>query len=249
LSFAVAASSSVPVLLSPMTLRNHSQECRKNGIAQRIPFAQGTGYRARLYELQQRSYLDGAARPYVHLVDGSVADNLGVRPLLDRALAGRGVGEGFREVRLEPGRVRRLVLITVNAERDPNERVDERDELPSSLEVFDALRFGAGSHATHETQEFLADIARQWGETLQGQAGGQEIFTSDARIHVVQVNLRDAPADAQGRAALMRIPTAFSVQPGEVAHLVEAGRSVLRRSAAFQALRSDLHATPPPVVR
>lgn len=246
LSFAVAASSSVPLLLSPMVLRNHSQSCQQRGIAQRLPAVQGNGYRARLYALQQKSYLDGAARPYIHLVDGGVADNLGVRRLLDRALAGHGLRESFHEVGIPPGSVRRLILITVNAERDPNVRIEANDAIPGSLRVLDALRFGSGSRATHETQEFLADLARQWGAELQLQASGQDIFAPDARIHVVQVNLRDAADEAGRGAPLLQIPTALSLRREEVEHLIAAGRTALQRSAAFQALRTDLQAGPAP---
>lgn len=209
---------------------------------------QGNGYRARLYALQQKSYLDGAARPHIHLVDGGVADNLGVRRLLDRALAGHGHGlrESFHEVGIPPGSVRRLILITVNAERDPNVRIEANDEIPGSLRVLDALRFGSGSRATHETQEFLADLARQWGAELQLQASGQDIFAPDARIHVVQVNLRDAAHEAGRGAPLLQIPTALSLRREEVEHLIAAGRTALQRSAAFQALRTDLQAGPAP---
>jgi len=248
LSFAVAASSSVPVLLSPMTLRNYSSECREHGIDQRLLPSHGSGFRARLYEMQQRSYLDGARRPYVHLVDGGVADNLGIRRLLDRALAGASLREGFEEIGIGPGSVHRLVLITVNAERDPNERLDERVDTPGPLQVLDALRFGSGSRATHETQEFLTDLAVQWREDMR-RTGKHDIFAPGARIHVVQVNLRDTPVDASAQAHLLRIPTALSVPADEVTRLIAAGRTVLRHSADFQALRSDLQAYPTPVPR
>lgn len=248
LSFAVAASSAVPVLLSPMTLRNYSQECRAQGIEQRLPPPLGSGFRARLYETQQRSYLDGVKRPYIHLVDGGVADNLGIRRLLDRALAGASLREGFEEVGIEPGSVHRLILITVNAERDPNERLDEHVDTPGPLQVLDALRFGSGSRATHETQEFLADLAVQWREDLR-RSGKHDIFAPDARIHVIQVNLRDTPVDADAQAHLLRIPTALSVPTDEVTRLIAAGRNVLRHSADFQTLRADLQTRRAPAAR
>ncbi len=244
LSFAVAASSSVPVLLSPMSLRNHSQHCAERHIEQALPPLHGGGFRARLFELQQRSYLDAQARPYIHLVDGGVADNLGIRRLLDRTLAGDGVREGFAEVGIAPGSVRRLVLITVNAERDPNQRLEASANVPGPLQVLDAMRFGSGSRATHETQEFLTDLAAQWREDLR-RSTAHDIFAPDARIHVVQVNLRDTPADTDEQLDLLQIPTALSIQPHEVSKLIAAGRSVLRHSATFQALRDDLDAVSP----
>lgn len=41
--------------------------------------------------MQANSYLDAQSRPFIHLVDGGVADNLAVRRLLDRALIGGGL--------------------------------------------------------------------------------------------------------------------------------------------------------------
>lgn len=246
LSFAVAASSSVPLLLSPMTLRNHSETCQQQGIPQRLPATRSDSYRSRLYALQQKSYLDAEARPYIHLVDGGVADNLAVRRLLDRALAGPGFRESFHEVDITPGSVRRLVIITVNSEHDPSEHIDTSDETPGNLNVLKALVFSTGSRATHETQEFLVDLARQWGrEPGAPGAPGREIFAPDARIHVVQVNLRDAVGPKRG--ALLHVPTALSLGSNDVNHLIAAGRNALRQSAAFQALRDDLKASPAPV--
>ena len=177
-------------------------------------------------------------------MDGGVADNLGIRRLLDRTLAGDGVREGFAEVGIAPGSVRRLVLITVNAERDPNQRLEASANVPGPLQVLDAMRFGSGSRATHETQEFLTDLAAQWREDLR-RSTAHDIFAPDARIHVVQVNLRDTPADTDEQLDLLQIPTALSIQPHEVSKLIAAGRSVLRHSATFQALRDDLDAVSP----
>lgn len=247
LSFAVAASSSVPLLLSPMTLHNHSRVCRQQGIPQRLPTMRDDSYRSRLYALQQKSYLDAEARPYIHLVDGGVADNLGVRRLLDRALAGSGFRDSFHEVQIPPGSVRRVVLITVNSERDPSEHIDASDETPGNLRVLNALRFGTGSRATHETQGFLVDLARQWGREPGAGAPGREIFATAARIHVVQVNLRDAADEERG--ALLQVPTALSLDPRDVEQLIAAGRTALRRSTAFQALREDLQASSPKSAR
>lgn len=61
------------------------------GIAPRQRFVGGTDYRACMYRAQAHSYLDARRRPFIHLVDGGLADNLGVRRLLDRALAGGGL--------------------------------------------------------------------------------------------------------------------------------------------------------------
>ncbi len=239
LSFAVAASSAVPVLLSPMTLRNHAQVCRERGITPRLATVGGVNYRARMFRMQANSYLDAQARPFIHLVDGGVADNLAVRRLLDRALLGEGLRESFEEVGIPPGSVRKLVVISVNSARDPANNVDQSDRVPGMRQVTDTLLFGAGARATLETQEFLLDTARQWREDLRRRSSGADAFAPDAEIHVVQANLRDA-ADGDLRLRLLQVPTAFSISDEEVTRLIAAGRSALRRSADFQALKRSL---------
>jgi NTE family protein len=235
-SFAVAASSSVPLLLSPMTLRNYAGQCPPAAAVS----DSWDDYRTRLYKEQARSYLDSKNRPYIHLVDGGLSDNLGVRRLLDSALAQGGLRSTLVRTGLAAGTVRKLVLVSVNSERDPSTNIDMSDQLPGSAQVLDTLIFGAGARATKETQEFLADITRQWkGELAQHFQGGKDVFAADAQVHVIQVNLRDAP-DLVQRRKLLQVPTALSISDQDVTQLIEAGRSILRESPEFKALMQAL---------
>lgn len=242
LSFAVAASSAVPLLLSPMTLKNHADQCATRPASSHLARATASDYRSRLYRVNEQSYLDARRKPYIHLVDGGLSDNLGVQRLLDRALAGGGLRESFSEVGIPPGSIRKLVLITVNAERDPSFNIDTSDKVPDMLQVVDALLFGTGARATRETQEYLRDITAQWRKTLaEHPHSGGDVFAPNAEIHVVPVNLRDSPDDV-ARPRLLQIPTAFSIEQHEVTDLIEAGGSVLRHSPEFRALVKSLPA-------
>ena len=241
LSFAVAASSAVPVLLSPVTLRNYADHCPAE-VTQRVLGANDSAqagpadFRRRLYRAQADAYLNAGQRPYVHLVDGGLSDNLGVQRLLDRALMEGGLRQTFREVVIAPGSVQKVVLVVVNAEREPTRDIDATDSVPGVFDVADSLLFGAGARKTHETQEYLQDVIREWRRELgAGAAGSASVFAHDADIHVIMVNLRDAPAD-MNRHQLLRVPTAFTVTDGEVTDLISAGRRVLRQSPEFQAL-------------
>ena len=240
LSFAVAASSAVPLLLSPMTLKNHADQCIGRPAGTHLARATASDYRSRLYRVNEQSYLDAKRKPYIHLVDGGLSDNLGVQRLLDRALAGGGLRESFSEVGIPPGSIRKLVLITVNAERDPSFNIDTSDKVPDILQVVDSLLFGTGARATRETQEYLRDITEQWRKTLaEHPHSGGDVFAPNAEIHVVPVNLRDSPDDV-ARPRLLQIPTAFSIEQHEVTDLIEAGGSVLRHSPEFRALVKSL---------
>lgn len=235
LSFAVAASSAVPIALSPLTLKNYSSSCAK---PLDVPGSDAAAYRVRLLRDSQRSYLDADERPYIHLVDGGLADNLGLRSLLDRSQAEGGLRRALRRMTHAP--IQKLVLIAVNAERDPSERIDAMDTVPSTLQVVDALLFGTGARATQETLELLRDTVESWRNELRkggGQAG--DPFAEDAQIHVINVNLRDAPEFAE-RQFLLKIPTAFSIPASDVSRLIDAGGRVLRNSPEFQALLKSL---------
>ena len=190
---------------------------------------------------QLLSYQNAKARPYIHLVDGGVADNLGVRGLLEHTLNEGGIRSATRK--LPKGMVRKLVLITVNAERDPSERIDETDKVPNMLQVVDAMLFGTGARATQETLGLLDDIALQWKREVSLAAqDGQSAFAKDAQIYVIPVNLRDAPGVSE-RTRLLQIPTAFSIPIDDVTRLIQAGRDVLLASPRFKELLQSL----PPV--
>jgi NTE family protein len=240
LSFAVAASSAVPVLLSPMRLRNHNGACPRAPL--NVVDTVSGDYRTRLMRTNQRTYLDAAARPNIHLVDGGLADNLGVRGLLERSLASGGLRGSAR--RLPNNTIRKVVIVAVNAERAPAGRIDAQDTVPSTAQVADALLFGAGARATQETLGLLTDTAQLWRRELARRAGGDDPFAADAQVHVVTINLSDAPEQLD-RSALMQVPTAFSIPRGDVARLIEAGRHVLRDSREFKALLQSLQPVRP----
>ena len=141
---------------------------------------------------------------------------------------------------MRPGSIHKLVIVSVNAERDPAFNIEQSDQVPSVLSVIDSLLFGTGARATRETQEYLRDVSSQWQRALAAGAGGPaDVFARDAKIHIVQVNLRDAPDEA-ARRRLLQVPTAFSVSSQEVDALIEAGGTVLRASPDFRQLMDSL---------
>lgn len=236
LSFAVAASSAVPILLSPMTLRNHAGECASTP---RTLTEAGVGdYRTHMLALGVESYRNAKERPYIHLVDGGVSDNTGARLMLDRLLAGGSIASSFPDV--APGSIHRLVLITVNSERDLAERIDSADKVPSTGQVVETLVFGAGARETQITLAMLSDDNRRWQAELmrtRGMPGSP--FAADAELHIVSVSLHDVPDD-KIRHSMLRVPTAFTIEAGDVRELQKAGAAALRASLSFRRLKESL---------
>jgi NTE family protein len=237
ISFAVAASSSVPLLLSPITVRNYGGSCASATRMRGEPNAP-RNLSARFLRKIAESYRNAQQRPYIHLVDGGLADNLGVRGLVDHTIASGSLHESFHQ--LPPGSVRRIVLIVVNSERDVADRIDQSDRVPGTLQVLDSLSFGAGSRWTEETTEIVKDAARRVAEEIRQARGRKDSpFASDAEIFVINVRLRDL-ADEERRKTLLQVPTAFEILPAHSRQLQEAGRKLLRASPEYQRLRRSL---------
>jgi predicted acylesterase/phospholipase RssA len=88
LARAASASSAVPVVLSTVTLNNYGGTCNADVPAWVKMFTQSDNpprpaARA-IRELNEGQALaDGVNRPYIHLVDGGISDNVGMRGVLD----------------------------------------------------------------------------------------------------------------------------------------------------------------------
>ena len=80
---AVAASSAFPFLLTPITFTNHGEPSWYKPPAG-LKHATGDYYidrRRYTWAEHQSTYLDKGATPYVHVMDGGLADNIGWRAL------------------------------------------------------------------------------------------------------------------------------------------------------------------------
>lgn len=239
LSFAVAASSSVPVLLTPMTIRNYGGSCPQSVQVFEAAMAD-RNLSARLLRIVAESYQNPQERQYIHLVDGGLVDNLGVRGLLEHTLARGSLRQSFAH--LPPGSVHRIVLVSVNSERDVGDRLDDSDRVPSTAQVLNSLVFGAGSRTTTETSAIVVDAARRLEEELVADRGSvSSPFAADAQLHVINVSLRDVPDEAL-RQQLLQVPTALTIQPLQVGQLREAGRRTLRALPEFQRLLRGVQA-------
>ena len=95
ISRAVAASSAVPVLFSPIILKNHAGNCKTTPVVWDVQKRNekknnylgnrnlATRKERHLDALKVKNYRDDKNLKYLHLVDGGVADNLGVRSIID----------------------------------------------------------------------------------------------------------------------------------------------------------------------
>lgn len=133
-SRAVAASSAVPVLFSPVVVENHS------GCMTRKPvwYTEARQKAVNNFELDLAleglaAYFDKDQEKYAYLVDGGITDNLGVRALYE-IVEFSGGAKAFAE-RIDQTIPRRIVLIVVNASTKPQYGMSASNELPSLEET------------------------------------------------------------------------------------------------------------------
>ena len=251
-SRAVAASSAVPGLLTPITLYNYAGTCNyapadwmKKALSE-PSFSRRRTQQALTYQ----SYLDSKKRPYIHLIDGGPSDNLGLRGAIDRLSPLGDIWPSLQSMRWE--NTRKVVFILVNAEK---ETVTDSDQLERTISSGDVLKYITNipiSRFNFETVELFRESARRWVEEIRTHrckgktAEGSEDSISpdrgpcaDIQFYLVEVDFDSLPAEGE-RAYYKNLPTSFSLSFEQVDLLRAAGRRILLHSPEFERLLRDL---------
>ena len=233
ISVAVAASSAVPVLLSPITLRNYAGSCGFEPPAwlNEALQSRNTNPRGHRAALAINSLLDSEDKKYIHLIDGGVSDNLGIRLPLDRiALMG-----GIRNTTASDGLVApdHIVVVIVNAETSPDPLIDLQASAPS---LAASMNLVSGSQIRRYNFESLL-LMRSSLEDFQVDLSTRE---RPVTTHLVEVSF-DRLADEAERHYFKRIPTTFFLSDSDIDKLRAVGRRLLSESAPLSALLEQLN--------
>ncbi|MBY0574671.1 MAG: patatin-like phospholipase family protein [Undibacterium sp.] len=170
LSRAAAASSAFPGGLTPLTFANYSGSCtyqQPAWVAMAVEEHQSRENARRTARAEQRlSYTDSSPRrDFIHLIDGGVADNLGLREPLTALTS---VNNSWSVLRMmNQGKVKKVAVIVVNAATDP---ISHRDQTPSVPGLIDTISTAATvplDNFTFDTLELLrADAERNKKDAL-----------------------------------------------------------------------------------
>ena len=136
LSRAAATSSAVPVVLSAVTFNNYGGTCGYEypdwvrDVAKTEGRVRPSARALQRYR-EMQDFQNSKDRPYIHLVDGGVADNIGMRGVLETFEA-LGASAAFRgEVGF--GVIRRIVMIVVNARSAPGPTGTASESPPGTV--------------------------------------------------------------------------------------------------------------------
>jgi NTE family protein len=256
LSRAAAASSAVPVVLSTVTINNYGGTCNLTVPSFVKLFTQSANPprpAARVIrELKEGQDLtDSVHRPYVHLVDGGVSDNVGMRGVLDalqllEALHGVGVPTPLDHVK-------RIIVLVVNSLSSPPTNWDESEQGPGVVDVLLKATGVPIDHYSYEAVELLKDIAARWQTARHIRDLAQCSTNKDspicaatrvpeAEIYAIDVSFATLPDKAE-RAYLNQQPTSFVLPAEAVDRLRAAAGTIILASPEFQRLLKDVGAT------
>jgi len=254
LSRAAAASSAVPVVLSPITINNYGGQCDyhepawlKTFANQRNPPRPAGRILKRLQELEQ---LDDADEDrYFHLVDGGVSDNLGLRGVLDFLEAFEALRLAGRPTPLD--HVRRIIVFVVNSASSPSFDWNEKENSPSALSILMKASGVPVDRYASESIELLRDIDARWTalrairdsaafDKAKDPSVGWVANVPNADIYAIEVSFR-VLTDKRERDYLNQLPTSFALPTEAVDRLRGAAQKIILGSPDFQQiLKSSL---------
>jgi NTE family protein len=252
LARAAAASSAVPLVLSPITLNNYGGTCNFK-YPEWLVMAADPDNPARpaaraIKRMEETlAYQDSKSRPYLHLVDGGLADNLGMRAVLEAL-------EEMEAVRLRGGKtpldnVKRIIVIVVNSLSVPKTNWDQSERPPGNIDILIKATGVPIDRYSYETIELLRDIMARWAlmrairdsaafdRTKDPRLSGL-INAPAARLYAIDVSFA-ALKDPKEFEYLNDLPTSFSLTDEQVDRLRAAAGRILLESPDFQKLMKE----------
>jgi NTE family protein len=258
LSRAAATSSAVPVVLSAVTFNNYGGTCGYQYPAwvQDVAKPEGrprpAGRAVQRYR-EMQDFQNSKDRPYIHLVDGGVADNLGVRAVME-TLEELAVSIAFRG-EVGAGGIRRIVVIVVNARSAPKTDWDRSETPPGfAMQLLQASSVPIDRYS-FETIELMKDRQEiyAWRRELlvaRARLAGASEAQAEAGVplpkittHTLDVSFENL-ADPKEREYLQNLPTSFVLPPEDVDRLRAAAGQLLRQSQDFQAFLREFGGAP-----
>jgi NTE family protein len=224
-SRAVAASSAVPVVLSPITLKSYAGSCGYEPPAWLNEALKDDRSSFRRIEARSlKKYLDHKKRPWVHLVDGGIADNLGLRSFYNTVSLIGDPDQAFEKMR-HPN-VRQILIISVNSRAKKDADWAMERAAPGLAQVIGSISSDQIDRYSVDTLDIVRYAFKKWSE---------QVSTPEHPISFdfVEVSFEWVKDDTE-RHFLNNIGTSFDLKDDEVDHLISAARKVLYESPEFQ---------------
>jgi NTE family protein len=248
IAWASASSAALPLVLSPISLKNYAGQCgykvpawlaqekRKGHLGAQRLAAQ------RANELL--SYQDIKKRPNIHLLDGGLSDNMALRGLIEGATVMGGLEHFLKEGNVK--NVRKFVVLAVNAETTPDVLEYRSDHIP-------VVSRSAGAMVDLPINRYSFDtvtLLRQGLENARlklrtSKRAPDSPLSPDAEVYFINASLSEVD-DPDERDALMKIPTTMYLTDPQIDRLLLAASRLIWNDPEFQRLMRDLDTSPMP---
>jgi NTE family protein len=186
-------------------------------------------------------FTDSENRPYLHLVDGGVSDNIGVRGVIDA------LEEAFisREFARERGidRIDKVVVIVANAHSEVVNSWEKKESPPglaSQLLQSSGVPIERYSFETIELMKDRAAVATWRRDLLVAQArlagmseAEAEASVPDLDVFVMEVSF-DRITDPVRRSQFQDLPTSFVLPEDDVDGLRDVAGELMRQSPEYK---------------
>lgn len=231
---AVATSTSLPPLLTPITFENRGGTCGSKApgwlaTAEAAVNTSETPGRALLRARALQAYAD-PNRPYIHTFDGGLSENLGLAEMI----------RAFEILKVDPDeavlpairRAHAIVVIAVNALRFPEVDWDRSAAPPDTEVLTDQMWSIPVDRITLDGVEQMREQLSAWQAA--GPAGGPQ-----RRAYFAQVTF-DNIEDPEERVYFRRVQTRLQLPKEQVDNLRRVGGRLLREAPGFQRFLADL---------
>lgn len=242
LARAVAASSAFPFLLSPITLKNYPHTDFEVPKDYQRGFEDYDVNRRRYYWAKNRViYVDDRKLPYLHLMDGGLGDNIGLRPI--EAAYRR--TSGFIRKLVNEGKIEKFVIIVVNAHTLEKDEISGSESAPGLFTVASKTATIAMDNYSVETIEAIKDLRAERIRVQKSIAACQKRLdqcpnapplpklAADIDPYVIEVDF-EALKDPERRDYFLSLPTSFSLTNEQVERLIEVGPELLQDSSTYR---------------
>jgi NTE family protein len=186
---------------------------------------------------------DGENRPYLHIVDGGVSDNLGLRGMLEAFEQLEASPTFQREMRFSE--LRHVVVIAVNSRSAPATDWDRKPAPPSVVSQVIQASSVPIDRFSFDSVEVLRGMAARWADRRELAIArrldaGQSRTEAEASVPKITFDAIDVSFDAiedpSERREFMEMPTTFSLPAESIDRLRELGGRLLRNSRPYRTL-------------
>ena len=254
---AAAASSAFPGGLTPLTFQNYTGKCDYRqpewvGLALKDHKSRVNVRRTARAE-NRLSYTDTehAPRNYIHLTDGGVADNIGLREPLTAIASQNNSWSVLRLITRK--QVDKLVVIVVNAATNPATGRDKTPNVPGLVDTVTAAATVPLDNYSFDTLEMLRKTVNEFNEEMRLVSGCETLAAAKGAQCALDISVPHQieffPVEvafeyieaAQERNWFKNLPTSLELPRETVDKLRAVGRRILSEDPEFIKLMKTLH--------